>query len=160
MGIAATARAANDWVVLGLINAGVSAGTAGAVWLFGFKSQKAQVNCTYGFAGFGLGLGIGLLPVDAAQPQNGDRIYGRHDFSAGDLDGADGTVINEGGDIYGWSFGKLLISASDARSAPYFSFQLVPGPNSGLGIDASCVRGSWKLLSLRDTKTGQFWNAF
>jgi hypothetical protein len=80
MGIAATARAANDWVVLGLINAGVSAGTAGAVWLFGFKSQKAQVNCTYGSQDLALGSVLAFCPWTLPNPKMGIAYMGGATF--------------------------------------------------------------------------------
>ena len=91
MTIAARDRTANDWLVLGLANAGQSDGLAGAYWLFQFRSPNARVACTYAFAGAGVGVGASLLPVDAVQPQNGARIAGWRGFSAGDLDGAGGN---------------------------------------------------------------------
>jgi hypothetical protein len=98
--------------------------------------------------------------VDAVQPQNGVRITGFRGFSAGDLDGAGGMVMDAGGDMFGLSFGTLKITAFDGNFIPYFSYQSVPGPNSGLGIDVSCVEGRWMLLSLRDQQTGKFSTAF
>ena len=114
--IAARDRTANDWVVLGLTR-GQSDGIATGYWLFQFNSPNARVNCTYAFVGAGFGIGIGLLPVDAAQTQNGARIHGWRGFSASDLDGAGGMVINAVGDMFmpGLSFGTLGITAFDAR---------------------------------------------
>jgi hypothetical protein len=160
MSIAARDRTANDWIVLGLANAGQSYGIAGAYWLFQFRSPNARVTCTYAFAGAGVGIDAGLLPVDAVQSHFGARISGWRGFSAGDLDGAGGMVIDVGGDMFGLSFGTLRITAFGARWVPYFSYQVVPGPNSGLGIDASWIEGCWMLLSLRDMQTGKYWNAF
>ena len=162
--IVARDRVANDWVVLGLANTGrEDVGLAGAYWLFQFQSPTAQVTCVYAFAGVGLGLGASLIPIDVAQPQNGARISGYRDFSAGDLDGAFGMVINVGAEFYNVSQlspGTLRITASDWNFYPYFAYQPVPGPNSDLGIDASWVDGRWMLLSIRDLQTGQYSNAF
>ena len=159
--IAARDRTASDWIVLGLANAGQSDGIATGYWLFRFQSPSARVICTYMFAGLGVGVGAGLLPVDVSQPQGGARIHGWRAFSAGDLDGAGGMVINAGGDMFmpQLSVGKLGITAFDAHFIPYFSYQEVPGPDSGLGIDFSWIEGRWMLLSMRDTQTGILWNA-
>jgi len=156
-------RVANDWTVLGLANTGQGEGLVGAQWLFSFVSDEARVLCTYGFLGVGVGLGASLLPVDAAKPQGGARIRGWRGFSANDIDGAGGMVVGAGAEAFGAGLGPfagiLKISAFDSHWIPFFSYQSVPGPDSGLGLDASWVEGCWILLSIRDRRTGQFWNA-
>ncbi len=148
MNIAAKDRTANDWVALGLLSLGTSSGLAGAYWLFRFDSAQARVRCVCRFAGIGFGLGLGLWPLDFAEPQKGNRIRGWRGFSASNLDGAGGILMNSGADMFGFSKGKLGISAYDRNFIPYFSFQDVPGPNAGVGIDASWIQGEWILLDL------------
>jgi hypothetical protein len=158
--IAARDRVANDWGVLGLANVGASAGLAQGAWLFNYQSSTASVSCTYAFVGMGFGLGLSPVPGDVSNTQSGARIRGWRGFSADNLDGAWGMVIDAGADFFGLSLGNLGISAFDDRFIPYFSFQQIPGPDSGLGIDASCIQGRWMLLSLLDRRTGKNWNAF
>ena len=159
---AARARTARDWKVLGLGSGGAATGFAAAVWLFQFKSATAQVNCTFAFAGAGFGLGLGLreLPIDAAQNENGSAIAVTCAFSAEDLDGSTGMLVDEGADAFTLlTLGRTGITAFNGPNRPYFFLQKVPGPNSGLGIDASWLGGVWTLMSIRDLNNPKyFWN--
>jgi hypothetical protein len=159
MSIAPRDRTASDWVAAGLADRSVGESLTAAGWLFLFRSAIAGVNCIYAFVGAGVGLGLGgtILPLDVdLQPQKEARIFGAfgsRPFSAGDLDGAGGMVLDAGGEAYGLSVGTLNITAYSKGFIPYFFFQPVPGPDSGFGLDVSVVEGRWKLLFLRDTRT-------
>jgi hypothetical protein len=159
MSIAPRDRTAGDWVAAALADRSVGDGLSVAGWLFLLRSANAGVNCLFAFVGGGVGIGLGgtLLPLDVdMQPQNLARIfgaYGSRPFSAGDLDGAGGMVMDAGGEAYGRSRGTVRITAYSKGFIPYFFFEPVPGPDSGLGLDVSAVEGRWKLLFLRDTRT-------
>ncbi|HEY5328925.1 MAG TPA: hypothetical protein VIJ79_03495 [Acidobacteriaceae bacterium] len=158
MSIAPRDRTASDWVAASLADRSFGDSLTVSGSLFLFRSANAGVNCIFAFVGVGVALGLGgtVLPVDVdMQPQNGARIvgYGYRPFSAGDLDGAGGIVLDAGGEAFGQSFGTLNITAYSWGFIPYFFLQPVPGPDSGLGLDVSGVEGRWKLLFLRDTRT-------
>jgi hypothetical protein len=163
---------ASDWVALALGDySGDSELLAGAAYGFQFYSAEAGVNCVYLFVGGGLGASADAtalpdLPNLMVMPQGGAHIHGWRGFSAGDLDGAFGTVIDAGLSVgigpWSWSPGTLRITATDQSFVQYFAYQPVPGPDSGVGFSfgADWLLGRWMLVSLRDTRTKQFWNAF
>ena len=147
---------ADDWLAVGICQAGGGAFAAGGVWLFQFQSFNAgQYSAFFAYMGLGLGGGgsiggISLPDMLANGPPDTSKMAWAGlscdtAFSANDLNWAPGRVsLATLSAVVGYSL--LSVSAANFPSTSLFSSQSCNGWGTGVGLAAVTTVGMWKYV--------------
>ena len=144
-----------DWECCGIANAGGGIVAGGGVYLFEFRSRRANYRAVYTFIGAGASLGAGFggtaapSPAQLARPNQPANLwstvsgYNNRSFSARDLNNTTGWIASAG---VSPTYGYALTTISAGAWNRVFQDQDVSGWGVGVGAGIAILMGIWQIM--------------